>query len=96
MPLQYQQVIEMRWTAATCFGQYLLAYTKSRKKDIIGAHGLHSGIILESNVAARALRMQGSITTVLLERTHVRVGLITNTAREGGRRNWTMDGGGVL
>ena len=62
----------------------------------MGAHSLHSGIILESNVAGRTLRMHGSITIVLLERTCVRVGPITNTAREGSRSNWTMDGGGVL
>ena len=93
MPLQIQQVI-VRWTIATCFGQ--LVYTKNRKKHITGAHGLYSGIILESCVAARALRMHGSITIVLFERTCVRVGPITSTAGEGSRSNWTMDGGGVL
>jgi hypothetical protein len=95
MPLQIQQVI-VRWTVATCFGQCLLVYTKSRKKHIKGAHGLHSGIILESCVAARALRMHWSITIVLFERTCARVGPITNAAGDGNRRNWTMDGGGVL
>jgi hypothetical protein len=95
MPLQIQQIIG-RWTVATCFGQCLLVYTKSRKKHIIGAHGLYSGIILESDVAVRALWMRGSITIVLFERTCVKVGLITNTAGKGSRSNWRMDGGSVL
>ena len=82
MPLQIQQVI-VRWIIATCFGQCLLVYTKSRKKHIIGAHGLYGGIILESYVAARALRMHGSITIVLFERTCARVGPITSRAGEG-------------
>lgn len=80
-------------------GQCSLVYTKSRKNHIIGAHGLYRGIILESCVAAHALRMHESITIVLFERTCVRVGLIANTAREGGRGNWTvwtMDGDGML
>ncbi len=80
------------WAMDGChmlWSMFISVYEKLQE----GAHGLYGGIILESNVAARALRMHGS---VLFERTCVRVGLITNTAREGSRSNWTMDGGGVL
>ena len=62
----------------------LLVYTKSRKEHISGAHGLHSGIILETNVAAVcALWMHGGITIVIFERICVRVGPTTHTAGEG-------------
>ncbi len=71
-------------------------YEHDKKHIVKGIHGLYSGIILEPNIAARALRMHGSVTIVLLERTRVRECPVTNAAGKGCRSNWAMDGGGVL
>jgi hypothetical protein len=80
----------MLWPMSTCLDTSQIGNANK------GTHSLYSGTIHEPDVAASALWVYGSVLVVLLERTCAKVGPITNTAGDGSRSNWRMDGGGVL